>query len=79
MGYARTIAYLSDLSGIDLAAPFKLDSVGKALIWHTKYSRQNGVHFTPTYSINRIIVPGIGSDVRTADLIELVSREIAKS
>lgn len=79
IGYARTIAYISDLSGIDLAPPFKLNSVGKAMIWHTKYSRQNGVHFTPTYSINRIIVPGIGSDVRTADLIELVTRELPKS
>lgn len=52
---AEIIAQLSALIGIDLAAPFRLKSVDQALRWHTKYSRQNGIHVSPTFAVNRII------------------------
>jgi hypothetical protein len=52
---AEIIAHISKLTGIDLSNAFKLKSVDQALRWHTKYSRQNGVHVSPTFSVNRII------------------------
>jgi hypothetical protein len=52
---AEIIAHLSSLIGIDLAAPFRLKSVDQALRWHTKYSRQNGIHVSPTFAVNRIV------------------------
>ena len=52
---AEIIAQLSALIGVDLAAPFKLKSVDQALRWHTKYSRQNGIHVSPTFAVNRIV------------------------
>ena len=58
---AEIIAHLSKLTGLDLAAPFRLKSVDQALRWHTKYSRQNGIHVSPTFSVNRIVNNSMGS------------------
>jgi hypothetical protein len=58
---AEIIAHISDLIGIDLSEPFKLKSVDQALRWHTKYSRQNGVHVSPTFAVNRIVNNSMGS------------------
>ena len=52
---AQTIAYVSKLCGIDLSEAFKLKSVDMALRWHTKYCRQNGVHVSPSFAVNRLI------------------------
>lgn len=52
---AQIIAHLSDLVGIDLSEPFKYKSVDQALRWHTKYSRQTGVHVSPSFAVNRLI------------------------
>jgi hypothetical protein len=49
------IAHISNLTGIDLTQAFKLKSVDQALRWHTKYSRQTGVHISPTFAVNRLI------------------------
>jgi hypothetical protein len=51
----QTIAYVSDLCGIDLSEAFKLKSVDQALRWHTKYCRQNGVHVSPSFAVNRLV------------------------
>jgi protein-disulfide isomerase len=52
---AQIIAHLSNLTGIDLSEAFKLKSVDQALRWHTRYSRQNGVHVSPTFAINGLV------------------------
>lgn len=51
---AEIVAHISDLIGIDLSEAFRLPSVGAALRWHTRYARQNGIHFSPTFVVNRI-------------------------
>jgi hypothetical protein len=52
---------ISDLAGVDLSEAFRLNSVGAALRWHTRYARQNGIHFSPTFSIDRIVEPNMSS------------------
>jgi hypothetical protein len=52
---AEVIAHLSKLIGVDLAEAFRLPGVGAALRWHTRYARQSGVHFSPTFAVNRIV------------------------
>ncbi len=49
------IAHISELIGVDLAEAFRYDAVGKALRWHTRYARQNGIHFSPTFVVDRIV------------------------
>ena len=58
---AQIIAHISDLIGTDLSEAFKLKSVDQALRWHTKYTRQTGVHVSPTFAINRLINNNMGS------------------
>jgi hypothetical protein len=58
---AQMIAQLSDLIGVDLAEPFRWPSVGQALRWHTRYARQNGVHVSPTFAVNRIVNANMSS------------------
>lgn len=57
----QILADISALAGTDLSDAWKLKSVDRALRWHTKYSRQNGVHESPTFSVNRIINPSMSS------------------
>jgi hypothetical protein len=52
---AEIVGHISELIGIDLSEPFRLKSVGRALRWHTRYARQNGVHESPTFAVNRLI------------------------
>lgn len=52
---AQIIAHISDLVGIDLSEAFRLPGAGAALRWHTGYARQNGIHFSPTFAVNRIV------------------------
>jgi hypothetical protein len=52
---AEIVAHISALTGIELGEAFKLKSVEQVLKWHTKYVRQNGVHFSPTFVVNRIV------------------------
>jgi hypothetical protein len=52
---AQIVAHVSELVGIDLEDAFRLPAVGQALRWHTRYARQNGIHFSPTFSVGGIV------------------------
>ncbi len=58
---AEIVAHISKLIGIDLSEAFRLPSVGSALRWHTRYARQNGIHFSPTFVVNRIVNTNMSS------------------
>lgn len=55
------LADISALAGVDLADAWKFDTVDRALRWHTRYSRQNGIHVSPSFAVNRIVEPSMGS------------------
>ena len=55
------IASISKGTGIEIAEAFKLKSVDQALRWHAKYGRQNGIHVSPTFMINGLVEPNMGS------------------
>ncbi len=58
---ANIVAHISELCGIDLSEAFRLDSVGRMVRWHTRYCRQNGIHSSPSFAIDRIVEPGMSS------------------
>jgi hypothetical protein len=68
---------ISDLAGVDLSEAFRLNSVGAALRWHTRYARQNGIHFSPTFSINRIVDPNMSSGQTIEEWAELLKPHLA--
>ena len=57
----QIIAQISELVGTDLSEAFRYPTVGAALRWHTRYARQNGVHVSPTFLVNRIVNTNMSS------------------
>jgi len=64
------IARLEAYSGIALAQAFALADLDRETKWHCKYSRQNGIHASPTFMIDGLIQPGISSGDSVAQWIE---------
>ncbi|MEQ9691725.1 MAG: thioredoxin [Bauldia litoralis] len=58
---AEILAAIADLAGVDLAEAWTWNSVTQALKWHIKYARQNGIHVSPTFMVDRIVQSDMGS------------------
>jgi aryl carrier-like protein len=57
---------------IALALAFRLDSVDRAMRWHARYYRQNGIHESPTFMINRLVEPKMSSRQTIKEWSELL-------
>lgn len=55
------LAEIESLSGVSLMAAFERPALQVDLKWHARYARQNSVHVTPTFMIDGLIVPDMGS------------------
>lgn len=60
------------LAGVDIAEAFRLKSVDRAMRWHARYYRQNGVHESPTFAINGIVERGMSSGQTVEEWAELL-------
>ena len=63
---------IGKLAGVDLSAAFRLKSVDRAMRWHARYYRQNGVHESPTFAINGIVERGMSSGQTVEEWVELL-------
>ena len=50
-----------------LAEAFAIPDLDREIKWHCKYARQNGIHVSPTFMIDGMVHPGIGSGDAVAD------------
>jgi hypothetical protein len=55
------IARLESYSGVQLAEAFAIPDLDREIKWHCKYSRQNGIHVSPTFMIDGLVQPTISS------------------
>jgi hypothetical protein len=55
------IERLETYSGLKLTAAFEIPDLDREIKWHCKYARQNGIHVSPTFMINGLIRPDLGS------------------
>ena len=76
---ADILRHVSELAGVDLTAAFCWKSVDRALRWHVKYGRQNGVHSSPTFAVNRIIEPAMSSGQTIDEWLEVLHLSRAKA
>jgi protein-disulfide isomerase len=53
-------------SGIAVAGPFEQPELEIDMKWHAKYMRQNGIHVSPTFMIDGLVVP----DMSSGDAVE---------
>jgi len=72
MSPAQVVARIAELSGIDLAEPFKFKTVDRALRWHAKYCRQNGVHTSPSFAVNGLTNDAMSSGQTIEEWRELI-------
>lgn len=56
-------------TGLKLMDAFNLTGLDKAMKWDSRYARQNGIHFSPTFMIDSIIRPDMSSGDAVADWI----------
>ncbi|EIC86372.1 thioredoxin domain-containing protein [Serratia sp. M24T3] len=52
---------LEQYSGVDAREAFARPDLQNVIKWHCKYSRQNGIHVSPTFMINGLVQADIGS------------------
>ncbi len=61
------IARIEAYSGIEVAEAFAIPDLDREVKLHAKYARQNGIHVSPTFMIDGIAYPEIGSGEPVAD------------
>ncbi|MEI7714350.1 MAG: thioredoxin domain-containing protein [Rhodospirillales bacterium] len=55
------IARIETYSGVRVTEAFAIPDLDKAIKWHCKYARQNGIHVSPTFMIDGLVQADIGS------------------
>lgn len=48
-------------SGVQVAEAFAVPELQTLIKWHCKYARQNGIHVSPTFMVNGLVQPDLGS------------------
>lgn len=57
----QLIARLEQHSGVALRAAFAIPDLDREIKWHTRYARQNGIHVSPTFMVDGLVQPDLGS------------------
>lgn len=55
------IARIEALSGVALRAAFERPELTRAVKWQARYARQNGIHVSPTFMLDGLVVPDMSS------------------
>jgi predicted DsbA family dithiol-disulfide isomerase len=63
------IRRLEFYTGLKLMEAFDHPNLDKAMKWDSRYARQNGIHFSPTFMIDQIIRPDMSSGDAVADWV----------
>ena len=63
---------IANYSGVQLADAFAIADLDREIKWHAKYARQNGIHVSPTFMIDGLVQPDLGS----GDEIEVWAKKL---
>ncbi|MFG1495347.1 thioredoxin [Saccharospirillum sp. HFRX-1] len=55
------LARLETYSGVKLTAAFEQHDLDQLIKRHCKYARQNGIHVSPTFMVDGLVQPALGS------------------
>ncbi|HEY4201633.1 MAG TPA: thioredoxin domain-containing protein [Devosiaceae bacterium] len=64
------IRRMEGYTGLRLMDAFSIQDLDKAVRWETRYARQNGIHVSPTFMIDGIVQPDMGSGDAVADWVK---------
>ena len=69
------IARIEGYSGLKLAEAFAIPDLDREIKRHARYSRQNGIHLSPTFMIDGLVQPDLSSgDAVSAWVAKLLSQ-----
>jgi hypothetical protein len=71
---ARIVGY----SSVALAGAFDIPDLDTETKWHTKYARQNGIHASPTFMLNGLVRPELGSGDEVAKWAEAIRADVMR-
>lgn len=57
----QLLELIGRLSGVDVLAAYQQPELEASLKWQARYARQNGIHVTPSFMIDGLLVPDMGS------------------
>lgn len=57
----QLIARLEQHSGVALRQAFAIPDLDREIKWHARYARQNGIHVSPTFMVDGLVQPDLGS------------------
>ncbi len=57
----EVLALIEQYSAVPVAAAFEHPALTQEMKWQARYARQNGIHVTPTFMIDGLVVPDMGS------------------
>lgn len=60
------------MSGVELATAFAIPDLDREVKWHCKYARHNGIHVSPTFMIDGLVRPLMGSGDAITDWVREV-------
>ena len=60
------IARIESYSGVRVAEAFGIPDLDRAVKWHCKYARQNGIHVSPTFMIDGLV----DADLSSGDTVQ---------
>jgi hypothetical protein len=61
------IARIERYSGVPIFGAFAIPDLDRAVKWHARYSRQNGIHVSPSFMVDGLLRPDIGSGDSVTD------------
>jgi protein-disulfide isomerase len=73
----QIVAAVSAIVGTDLMPAYQSKAVDKAVRWHTRYIRQNGVHVSPSFAVNGLLEPNMGSRQTVEEWTALLEPHLA--
>jgi protein-disulfide isomerase len=57
----ETLELIERYSGVEVSERFQSLPLDREMKWHAKYARQNGIHSTPTFMADGLVVPDMSS------------------
>lgn len=55
------LARIEHYSGVAVSEAFEVPSLEQEIKWHAKYARQNGIHVSPTFMIDGLVIAEMSS------------------
>lgn len=65
----QIIARLESYCGLKLAEAFAIPTLDREIKWHTKYARQNGIHVSPSFMIDGMVLADLSSGDKVSDWV----------